>query len=115
MASAVPRYQSSPGGPHLRGNGNDEVIAQQAGRLPALAQVLQQRLALELDQHVDGIDAGVDQVTQDKVDDPVAASEGNGGFGALLGERIEPSSFAPCQNKRKNAQLHCASLRQHSI
>ncbi len=41
---------------HLRGNRNDEVITQQAGGFPTLAQVLQQRLALELNQDVDGID-----------------------------------------------------------
>ncbi len=73
---------------HLSGNGNDEVVPKQAGRFPALAEVLQQGLALELNQHVDGIDAGVDQVAQDKVDDAVAATKGDGGFGALLGERI---------------------------
>ena len=48
--------------PHLSGNGDDEVIAQQAGCFPTLAQVLQQGLALELNQHVNGIDTGVDQV-----------------------------------------------------
>ena len=42
-------------GPHLRRNRDDEVLLQQAARLPAFAKMLQQALALELDQHVRGI------------------------------------------------------------
>ncbi len=47
---------------HLCRNGNDEVVFQQTTHLPAFAQMLQKRLALELDQHVDGVNAGVDQI-----------------------------------------------------
>jgi hypothetical protein len=97
MASAVPRYQSSP------------------GCFPALAQVLQQGLALELNQHVNRIDTRVHQVAEYKVGDPIASPKRNGRFGALLGQRIQTSSFASRQDKRKYAQLHRATLRQHSF
>ena len=41
---------------HLRRHRNDELVLEQIGELPAVAQVLQQRLALELCQDVDRID-----------------------------------------------------------
>jgi hypothetical protein len=88
------------------------MVPQQAGGLPALAQVLQQGLAPELNQHIDGVDAGVDQIAQDEVDDPVPASERNGGFGAFLGERIKPRAPAPGQHERKNPELYFASFWQ---
>ncbi len=43
--------------PHLRRHRNDELRLQQSAELPAFAQVLQQRLAAELGQHVDRVDA----------------------------------------------------------
>ncbi len=93
-------------GTHLRGNRDDEMISQQAGRLPSLAQVLQQRLALELNQDVDGIDSRVDQVAEDEVDNPITAAKWDGRLGTLFGERIEARPLTPGQHKRKHSQLH---------
>ena len=89
------------GGTHLRGHGNDEVLLQQAAHFPAVAKVLQQALALELDQHVDGIDPGVDQVAEHEIDDAVASAEGHRGFGAFFGQRIEPGAFPPASTKAR--------------
>src|SRR6266852_1263895 len=71
-------------GSHLGGNRDDEMIPQQAGGFPSFAQVLEERLAFELDQDVHRIDARVDQVAEDEVDNPIAASKRNGGFGTFL-------------------------------
>ena len=68
--------------------------------------MLQQGLALELNQDVDGINARVDQVAEDEIDNPITPAKRDGRFGAFLGERIEPGTFAPGQHKRKHAQLH---------
>lgn len=75
------------GGPHLRGHRDDEVLLQQPAHFPSFTQVLQQALALELDQNVDGIDPRVDQVAQDEVDDTISSPEGRGRLGPLLGQR----------------------------
>ena len=51
-------------GAHLRRHRDDELVLEQAAELPALAQVLQQRLAAELRQHIDRINSRVDEVAQ---------------------------------------------------
>ena len=71
---------------------------EQAAELPALAQVLEQRLAAELRQDIDRIDARVDEVAQDEIDDPVLAAERDGRLGPFLCERIEPSALAAGQH-----------------
>ena len=91
---------------HLRRHRNDEVLLQQAAHFPAVAQVLQQALALELDQHVGGIDPGVDQVAEHEIDNAIAAAERHRRLGAFLGERIEPGPFASRQHESQNANLH---------
>ncbi len=73
------------GGAHLGGHGNDELVFQNAAVLPAFVQVLEEALAAELSEYVDGIDAGVDEVAEDEIDDAVFAAERDGGLGALLG------------------------------
>src|SRR6266853_4790724 len=47
---------------HLSGNGNNELVLQDAADLPTLVEVLQQALAPELSQYVDRVNAGVDEV-----------------------------------------------------
>ena len=91
---------------HLRRHGNDEVLLQQAGHLPAVAQVLQQALALELDQDVDGIDAGIDQVAEHEIDDAVAPAERHRRLGSFLGQRIKPRPFPSRQHKSQDPNLH---------
>ena len=102
----MPWYQVSPARAHLRRHRNDELVLEQAAELPSLAQVLQQRLALELRQHVDRINARVDQVAQDEIDDPILASERNRRLGAFLGQRIEPGTLAAGEHDSQYAQSH---------
>ena len=42
---------------HLGRHGNNELVLQQTAELPAFAEVLQQRLAAELGEHVDGVNS----------------------------------------------------------
>ena len=88
---------------HLRRHRDDELRLQQSAELPALAQVLQQRLALELGQHVDRIDAGVDKVAQDEIDDAILAAERDRGFGAFLGQRVQPGTLSSGQHDSQYA------------
>ena len=50
--------------------------------------MLEQGLALELDQDVNRVDARVDQVAQNEIDDPVPPAEGDRRFGALANIRL---------------------------
>ena len=104
----MPWYQVSSARAHLRRHRNNELVLQQAAELPALAQVLQQRLAAELRQHVDRVDAGVDEIAQDEIDDAILAAERNGRFGAFLGQRIEPGSFTAGEHDAQHADSHIA-------
>ena len=56
--------------------------------------MLEQRLAAELGEHVDRVDAGVDEIAEHEIDDPVLASEGNCRLGALAREGEKAGSFA---------------------
>ena len=96
------------GGPHLRGHGDDEAVLQDPAELPAVGEVLEQRLALELGEDVDRVDARVDEVAEDEVDDAVLAAERNGRLGALLGEGIEASALPSGENDAEHAKSHGA-------
>ena len=101
--SAIPGLS---GRAHLRRNRNDEVALQQAVRFPAVAQMLQQRLALELDQDIDRVDAGIDEVAENEIDDPVTAAEGYCRLRSFFRERIKAGSFPAGQHKREHPKLH---------
>ena len=80
MASAVPRYQSSSGVPHLRRNRNDEVVLQQTAHLPAFSQVLQQGLTLKLSQNVNENIPELSRLLKNKIDNAIPATERYRGF-----------------------------------
>ena len=91
---------------HLRGHGNDEVLFEHAAGGPAFAQMLQQTLALELDEYVDRINSGIGQVAENEIDDAITSSEGNRGLGPLLGQRREARASSTGQNECEDADLH---------
>ena len=74
-------------------------LLQQAAELPAFAQVLQQRLALELNENVDGVDPRIHQIAENEINNSILSSKGNGGLGAFLGQRVEPRAFSPGEHK----------------
>jgi hypothetical protein len=97
--------------PHLGRHRDDEVVLEQAAELPALGQVLEQRLALELGEHVDRVDARVDEVAQDEVDDAVLAPERHRRLRPLLGQGKEAGTLPPGQDDPENPQSHRTGAR----
>ena len=79
-------------GDALHGRKNLDELAEFVGddRAPALADVAIERERLVLGEDVDVAQIGVDAVGEGDVDDAVLAGEGDGGLGAIAGERKEP-------------------------
>ena len=92
--------------PHLRRHRDDELVLQHAAELPSFAQVLQQRLAAELRQHVDRINAGVNEVAQYEIDDAILPAERDGRLGPFLGQRKKAGTLATRQHDSQNAYAH---------
>ena len=90
---------------HLCRHIDDEVALQHSAELPSLAQMLEQRLAAELGEHVDRVDSGIDEIAEDEIDDPVFASERNRRLGAFPGKGKEPGSFAAGKYDTQNARV----------
>jgi hypothetical protein len=67
--------------------------------------MLEQRLAAKLGEHVDRMDSGVDEIAEDKIDDPVFASEGNRWLGAFPREGKEPSSLAAGEDDAQHSKV----------
>jgi hypothetical protein len=74
--------------------------------LPSLVQMLQQALTAELRQHVNRINARVDEITQDEIDDPVLAAKRHSRLGALLRKWIKPASPAASEDNPEHPQSH---------
>ena len=89
--------------PHLRRHDGDEVVRHQAARLPRDAQMLDQRLRHVLDEDVEREDAGVHEVRQDEVDDPVAPAERHRGLAALAREGLETRALPSGEDQGENA------------
>ena len=68
-------------------------------RRPGGGDVAHQRLGLVLRQHVDGRDAGVHQVAQHEIDDPVAVGERQRRLRVLGGQGMQPRTFTSGENE----------------
>jgi hypothetical protein len=68
--------------------------------------MLEKRLAAKLGEHVDRMDSGIDEIAEDKIDDPVLTSEGNRWLGAFPCEGKEPSSFAAGEDDAQHSKVH---------
>ena len=77
---------------HLRGNGR-HVVPHQRREVPGRRDVAVEAVALVLRQHDDPAEAGVDEVREREVDQPVVAAEGDGGLRAIGRQRCEPLAF----------------------
>ena len=82
---------------HLRRHRRD-VVAQQRRQPPGGRDVAVQRVALVLREHHDLAVAGVDQVRQREVDEPVVAPEGDGRLGAVGRQRCQALALAAGQD-----------------
>ena len=74
----------------LLGRHRRHVVVEQAVQLPGGGDVPVEAVALVLGEHADLPDAGVDQVGQREVHQPVQAAERDGGFRPVLGQGREP-------------------------
>src|SRR5205085_8845795 len=90
-----------------------ELRFQEPAELPTLAQMLEQRLAAELGQHVNGIDARVDEIAQDEIDDAVFASERNGWFRPFPRKRVEARALAAGQYDAQHSNSHTVRLKPY--
>ena len=83
--------------PHLGGDRrNEEVPASHcAAELPAALDVFVEGLALELGQHIDRVNAAVDEVREGEVDDTVLSCEVDCRFCAVFREKRSP--FPPAR------------------
>ncbi len=95
---------------HLGRHRNQEFALQDTAELPAVAQVLQQGLTTKLDQYINGIDPGIDQVTEHEIDDSVHASERDRRFGAFAGQWVKSRTLAPGEDEGQNLELHSGPL-----
>ena len=68
---------------------------------PALHQVPYQRMRLVLGQHADPAYARIDAVRQREIDDPELAAEVQRGFGAPVGQLVQPRPMAAGENQRQ--------------
>ena len=91
-------------GAHLRRDHGDELTEGAAGP-PGPLHVLRQRLRFVLGQDVNRPNSRVRHVGQDEVDDAVPASEGNGGFGAVEGQRVQAGTFPACHDQSEITTL----------
>ena len=89
---------------HLRRH-RRHVVAEQRGEPPRLADVAVEAVALVLREHDDLQVAGVGEVRQDEVDDPVAAAVGHGRLGPVGSQRRQPPALTAGQDDDENLRL----------
>jgi hypothetical protein len=87
-------------------------VSQHVAELPTFIEVLQKRLAPELGQDVQRMNAGVDKVAQDEVNDAILSPEWHGRLGPLFGQRIEACPFASGKNYSENSNSHGKAIVQ---
>jgi hypothetical protein len=97
---------------HLCGNVDDEMALEQSAELPSLAEVLEQGLTAELGEHVNGVDAGVDEVAEDEIDDPVFAPKGDRRLGTFPREGKEPRSLTTGEHDAQHTGVQASLLTQ---
>ena len=102
--AVIPAFAHS----HLCRDRVDKAVGD-ADDIPALLHVQVEGLRFELGQYIDAQKVGVDEVVEDKVDQPVAATEGDGRLAAGGGQRLQASTFATSQDHGQNA-CHRISL-----
>jgi len=87
---------------HLRRHDGHELAGQHGRQHPGLAHVLDKFLRLVLDQQIDRVDPGIDQVRQSEVHDAVTTAERDRRLGTLRGQRIEARALPAGHDESKN-------------
>src|SRR5580704_7937425 len=89
--------------PHLRRHRDDEVIGQHPAELPSILKMLDQRLRSPLHEHVDCVDARVDEIGENEIDDAVFAAERHRRLGAIPGQGMKPGPLPSGHYKRQRS------------
>ena len=89
---------------HLRRHRCD-VVVEQGREAPGLADVAVEAVALVLREHDDLEVAGVGEVRQGEVDQPVAAAERHGRLRPVVGEREEPLALAAGEDDHEDVRF----------
>ncbi len=97
---------------HLRRHHRDELPVTVADA-PGSSEMLDQRLRAVLDHHMHGGDPGVVEITQDKIDETVRASEGHGGFTAYLRQGHQSFTLAAGKNQGQDTRLVETRMSSH--
>ena len=95
---------TGPGGGLLRGENFHEAAGAENIEFVGRVDVPVQRGGVELGQHIDVADAGVEAVADGDIDQPVFAAERDGGFGAVLGQGEEPFARAAAHDDSEGAR-----------
>src|SRR6185437_4501096 len=90
---------------HLGGNRYHEMSRQQSPELPSVLEMLDQGLRAPLHQHVNRVYPRIDQIRQDKIDNPVFASKWYSRFCPIPGQRMQAGSLPPSHYQRKRPHL----------
>ncbi len=80
-----------------------------------LADVPVERRGIELRQHEDAPDAGVQAVADGDVDEPVLAADRHGRLGAAVGEGVEALALPAAQDDRQNVRHACLPSRSAAV
>ena len=83
---------------HLRRHRSDEMLAKEVGGAPASVNMLQQRLRLELREHIDGQNTRIYEVGENEIDNSVPSAEWYRRFGPVLRQRMETFASTARQN-----------------
>ena len=81
------------------------VVAEQIAHPPGGGDVPVEAVALVLGEHADAQAAGVDQVREGEVDQPVQAAERHGRLGPVRGERCEPLALPAGEHDPQHSRL----------
>ncbi len=90
--------------PHLGGDRVDE-LADLGVQAPGPHEVLDERVRLELREHLDLHQPRVDEVVEDEVDDPVTPPERDRRLGTVPRERVEALSHSAGQDDREDVAV----------
>src|SRR5215467_6638288 len=100
-SSLVPGLSQS----HLGRDRDDEMIGKHSTELPSILEMLDERLRTPLDKDVDRVDAGIDEVGKNEINDSVFATERHCGLCPVSCQRMEPSTLPSrhyqCQRSHK--------------
>jgi len=88
------------------------LMGQEAAELPGVSQMLKEGLALELSQHIGGIDAGIDQIAENKINNSILPPKGHCRFCSFFCQGIKACPFASGKHHSQYSTIHDFLLSQ---